>query len=71
MAATQLERAEQRMQQRWYDLVMAEQNGAIVPVLERLYTFYILAVEEYNRFASEDQIDCDIPSAQWKTKKAS
>ena len=71
MAATQLERAGQRMQQRWYDLVKAEQNGAAVPVLERLYTFYMLAVEEYNRFASEGEINCDIAPEQWKTKKAS
>ena len=45
MAPTELEYAEQRMQQRWYDLVMAEQRGAGTAVLERLYRAYLLAVD--------------------------
>jgi hypothetical protein len=52
MAPTELECAEQRMQQRWYDLVMAEQKGAAVAVLERMYNAYMLAVEEYNHCSS-------------------
>ena len=49
MSRAQLEHAEERMQQKWYDLVMAEQGGAPTPALERLYQAYMLAVEEYNR----------------------
>jgi hypothetical protein len=49
MVSTELEYAEKRMRQKWYDLVMAEQNGAAMPVLERMYNAYMLAVEEYNR----------------------
>lgn len=48
MSRTQLERAEERMEQKWYDFVMADQQGAPTPNLERLYTSYMLAVEEYN-----------------------
>jgi hypothetical protein len=55
MASKELEYAEKRMQQKWYDLVTAEQQGAAVQVLERLYTAYMLAVEKYNRCAEEDQ----------------
>ncbi len=36
------------MRQKWYDLVMAEQQGASMQVLERMYNLYMLAVEEYN-----------------------
>ena len=49
MGSTQLEYAEKRMKQKWFDLVMAEQKGASVPALERMYNAYMLAVEEYNR----------------------
>ena len=49
MVSTELEYAEKRMRQKWYDLVMAEQKGAAVPVLERMHNAYMLAVEEYNR----------------------
>lgn len=55
MTSTELEYAEKRMQQKWYELVMAEQKGAAVPVLERMYNAYILAVEEYNRCSDEYQ----------------
>jgi hypothetical protein len=57
MSRTQLERAEERMEQKWYDFVMADQQGAPTPNLERLYTAYMLAVEEYNhcRKVSEQQ----------------
>jgi len=48
MSRAQLERAEERVQQKWYDLVMAEQRGTPTPTLERLYNAYMLAVEEYN-----------------------
>lgn len=49
MAFTEIEHAQKRMQQKWHDLVMAEQQGASIPVLERMYNAYMLAVEEYNR----------------------
>ncbi len=49
MTPKELERAEKRMQQKWRDLVMAEQKGASVQALERMYNSYILTVEEYNR----------------------
>ncbi|MGB8348452.1 MAG: hypothetical protein WCD86_26460 [Ktedonobacteraceae bacterium] len=48
MSRAQLEHAEERMQQKWYDLVMAEQRGTPTQALERLYNAYMLAVEEYN-----------------------
>jgi hypothetical protein len=56
MPATPLENAEQRMQQRWYDLVMAEQQGASTQVLERMYNAYIKAVDEYNRLVATPQV---------------
>ena len=49
MTSTPLAHAEKRMQQRWYELVMAEQNGTAEQVLERMYNAYIRAVDEYNR----------------------
>jgi hypothetical protein len=71
--AKELEYAERRMQQKWYDLVAAEQQGAAIQVLERLYTAYMLAVEQYNRCVEEDQRDTQqepIP-VPVKQKKAS
>ena len=55
MTPTELEHAEKRMQQKWYDLAMAEQKGVAVQVLERMYNAYMLAVEEYNRCSTEYQ----------------
>ncbi len=55
MTSTQLAYAEKRMKQKWYDLVMAEQQGAPTPALERLYSAYMLAVEEYNRCSVASQ----------------
>lgn len=55
MTPTEFEHAEQRMKQKWHDLVMAEQQGVSVQTLERLYNSYMLAVEEYNRGKAEDQ----------------
>ena len=54
MTSTRLEYAKKRMQQKWHDLVMAEQQGASVPVLERMYNAYMLSVEEYNRCSNTD-----------------
>ena len=44
-----LEHAQKAMQQQWYDLVMAEQQGNSLDVLEHMYDTYILLAEEYNR----------------------
>ena len=57
MVSTELEYAEKRMRQKWYDLVMAEQKGASVPVLERMYNAYMLAVEEYNRCSAAASLE--------------
>ena len=55
MTETEREYAEQRMQQKWYELVMAEQQGASQQQLERLYNSYMLAVEDYNQRADVQQ----------------
>ncbi len=75
MTLAQLEHAQKRMQQKWYDLVMAEQQGASVQVLERMYNSYVLAMEEYNRCSAEHQRECQvesdpIPVTQNKTAKS-
>ncbi len=49
MTLAELERAEETMQQQWYELVMAEQQGSSLEVLEQMYDTYILLAEEYNR----------------------
>jgi hypothetical protein len=49
MTSIDLEYAEKRMHQKWHDLVMEEQRGASVPMLERMFNAYMLSVEEYNR----------------------
>ena len=49
MNLLKLEYAEKRMKQRWYELVMAEQNGATEQVLEDMYASYMQSLEEYNR----------------------
>ncbi len=55
MNRAQLEHAQQRMEQKWYNLVMAEQRGETIPVLERLYNAYVLAMEEYNHCSENYQ----------------
>jgi hypothetical protein len=55
MILAQLEHAQKRMQQKWYELAMAEQRGVAVAVLERMYNAYVLAMEEYNRCSAEYQ----------------
>lgn len=70
MTFAELENAEQRMQQQWYDLVMAEQEGEPLEVLEQLYDSYILLVEEYNRCSDEYQEERQTwRSSAPKTKK--
>ncbi len=74
MPVTPLENAEQRMQQRWYDLVMAEQQGASTQVLERMYNAYIKAVDEYNRLVATPQVHpapTAMPEREQHSRKAS
>jgi hypothetical protein len=49
MTQSELERAQEAMQEQWYDLVMAEQQGSSLDVLEQMYDIHILLAEEYNR----------------------
>ena len=49
MTQSDLEHAQKAMHQQWYDLVMAEQQGNSLDVLEQMYDTYILLAEEYNR----------------------
>ena len=72
MTLAQLEYAQKRREQKWYELAMAEQHGAATPALERLYNGYVLAMEEYNRCSAEYQSECQaesdpIPVKQKKT----
>ena len=72
MTSAQLEYAQKRIQKKWYELVMAEQRGTPVQVLERMYNSYVLAMEEYNRCSAEYQRECQaesdpIPVKQKKT----
>ncbi len=49
MTQSDLEHAQKAMQQQWYSLVMAEQQGSSLDDLEHMYDTYILLAEEYNR----------------------
>ena len=64
MTLAQLESAQKRMQQKWYDLAMAEQRGVALPVLERMYNAYVLAMEEYNRRSEEYQREMQVESGE-------
>lgn len=48
-----IECAERQMQQRWYDLAMAEQAGQSAQVLESLFQLYHCAMEEYLRLREQ------------------
>lgn len=62
--STPLAYAEQRMQQRWYDLVMADQKGAATPELEHLYNAYLRAVADYNRLVADPHTPVVAPQQQ-------
>ena len=64
MTLAQLESAQKRMQQKWYDLAMAEQRGVALPVLERMYNAYVLAMEEYNRRSEEYQREIQVENGE-------
>jgi len=53
MTSSELEYAEKRMQQKWYELARAEQQGVSMQTLERMFNAYMLAVEEYNRCSEQ------------------
>ncbi len=55
MTQSELEQAQQAMQQQWYDLIAAEQQGSSLDVLEHMYDTYILLAEEYNRCCESSQ----------------
>jgi hypothetical protein len=57
MAQSDLEHTQKAMQQQWYDLVTAEQQGSSLDVLEHMYDTYILLAEEYNRCYEASQKD--------------
>ncbi len=69
MTEAQLEYAQKRMQQKWYDLAMAEQRGTTLPVLERMYNAYVLAMEEYNRCSDAYQREHQAASDPIPVKK--
>jgi hypothetical protein len=69
MILAQLEHAQKRMQQKWYELAMAEQRGVAVAVLERMYNAYVLAMEEYNRCSAEYQREHQDESAPISVKQ--
>ena len=69
MTLAQLEHAQKRMQQKWYELAMAEQQGATIQVLERMYNSYVLAVEEYNRCSAEYQCEQQVESGPIPVKQ--
>ena len=48
--------AQQRVEQKWYEFVQMEQQGAAQAVLERKFHAYMLAVEELNRCSLPPQI---------------
>jgi hypothetical protein len=56
MTFAQVEYAEQRMQQQWHNLVMAEQAGEPQEILEPMYDLYILMAEAYNTCVEKYQI---------------
>jgi hypothetical protein len=49
-----LDSAEQTIRRRWYALVLAEQAGQPVEVLERLYRSYERAVRHFVRLAQKE-----------------
>jgi hypothetical protein len=59
MTSAELEYAQKRLQQKWHDLVIEEQKGTPLPVLERLFNEYMLAVEEYNICVDKQNSETD------------
>ena len=74
MTSAEIERAAKSMQQQWYDLVMAEQQGKSLVVLEQMYDTYILLAEEYNRcyeaYQRESQVGLWVASSPAKRKSS-
>lgn len=55
MTLAQIEYAKQRMQQQWWNLVQAEQEGQSLDVLEQMYDTYILMAEAFNVYLEDYQ----------------
>ncbi|HKV02744.1 MAG TPA: hypothetical protein VJQ26_11495 [Ktedonobacteraceae bacterium] len=64
MTLAELEHAEESMKQQWHELVMAEQQGQSLEVLEQMYDTYILLAEEYNRYSEVYQQE---QQGSWKS----
>jgi hypothetical protein len=45
--AAELERLERRMERKWHDLAMAEQRGQQPHALERMYSAYLAALDDF------------------------
>jgi hypothetical protein len=56
MTFAQVQYAEQRMQQQWHSLVMAEQAGEPQEVLQQMYDLYIEMAEAYNACVEKYQL---------------
>ena len=56
MTFAQVQYAEQRMQQQWHNLALAEQAGEPQEVLEQMYDLYIQMAEAYNACVEKYQI---------------
>ncbi|MBV8822998.1 MAG: hypothetical protein JO123_09435 [Ktedonobacteraceae bacterium] len=59
MTSAELAYAEKCLQQKWHDLVIEEQKGTPLPVLERLFHEYMLAVEEYTICVEKQSSETD------------
>ena len=71
MTLAELEHAEKCLQQQWHDLVIAEQQGNALEVLEQMYDTYILLAEEYNRCCEEYQrVASNGSPSQWEPEMA-
>jgi hypothetical protein len=64
MTPAELEHSRQSMQQRWYELVQAEQRGVSSQELERMYDLYLHAVEQHNRSTEAYQLAHQEPDAE-------
>ena len=56
MTFAQVQYAEERMQQQWHHLVLAEQAGEPQEVLQEMYDLYIEMAEAYNACVEKYQI---------------
>lgn len=62
--------AQEHVQQCWYALIQAEQQGASMQTLERLYASYIASAEAYNRCCETYQQHSGLPQKSLLFKRA-